>query len=67
MLASKVKNLTKKNAVKDLGLLRKILKTEKYDFPVKFKEFKRLINKRNYNRINCINLPLDAVLKALQK
>ena len=67
LLASKVKNLTKKNAVKDLGLLRKILKTEKYDFPVKFKEFKRLINKRNYNRINCINLPLDAVLKALQK
>ena len=44
-----------------------MLKTDKYIFPVKFKEFKKLINKKNFNRINCINLPFDAVLKALQK
>ena len=31
-----------------------------------FKDFKVLINKKNINRINCINLPFDAVLKALR-
>ena len=67
LLANKIKNLTKENAIKDLDLLKNMLKTDKYIFPVKFKEFKKLINKKNFNRINCINLPFDAVLKALQK
>ena len=67
LLANKIKNLTKGNAIKDLDLLKNMLKTDKYIFPVKFKEFKKLINKKNFNRINCINLPFDAVLKALQK
>ena len=67
LLANKIKNLTKENAIKDLDLLKNMLKTDKYIFPVKFKEFRKLINKKNFNRINCINLPLDAVLKALQK
>ena len=67
LLANKIKNLTKENAIKDLDLLKNMLKTNKYIFPVKFKEFKKLINKKNFNRINCINLPFDAVLKALQK
>ncbi len=67
LLANKIKNLTKENAIKDLDLLKNMLKTDKYIFPVKFKEFRKLINKKNFNRINCINLPFDAVLKALQK
>ena len=38
----------------------------KFIFPKKFKEFKFLINKDNSNRLNCIYLPIDAVLKALK-
>ena len=67
LLANKIKNLTKENAIKNLCLLKKMLKTKKYIFPAKLKEFGKLINKKNYNRINCINLPFDAVLKALRK
>ena len=36
------------------------------NLPSHFKAFKILINKKNINRINCINLPFDAVLKALK-
>ena len=35
-------------------------------FPKKFKKFEFLINKNNANRLNCIYLPIDAVLKALK-
>ena len=34
--------------------------------PMNFKDFKILRNKKNISRINCINLPFDAVLKALR-
>ena len=66
LLAKKIRNLGIKTIIKDLNLLKKIIKTEKFIFPINFKEFKILINKQNLNRINCINLPFDAVLKALK-
>ena len=42
--------------------------TNKVDFNLhkKFKEFKFLINKKNLKRMNCILLPIEAVLKALK-
>ena len=67
LLAKKIKNLGIKTIIKDLNLLKNIIKTEKFIFPINFKEFKILINKKNLNRINCINLPFDAVLKALKQ
>ena len=66
LLASKIKNLTLKDAIKDLILLKNVLNNNNSIFPNKFKEFKKLINKKNFSRINCINLPFDAVLKALK-
>ena len=37
-----------------------------FNFHKKFEEFKFLINKKNFKRVNCILLPIDAVLKALK-
>ena len=66
LLALKIKNLNTKTIVKELNLLKKAIKDEKRNLPTNFKDFKMLINKKNLKRINCINLPLDAVLKALK-
>ena len=66
LLALKIKNLNTKTIVKELNLLKKAIKDEKHNLPTNFKDFKMLINKKNLKRINCINLPLDAVLKALK-
>jgi nitrogen fixation NifU-like protein len=65
LLALKIKKLNTKTIVKELNLLKKAIKDEKRNLPTNFKDFKILINKKNLKRINCINLPLDAVLKAL--
>ena len=66
LLANKIKNLSIKNVIKNLILLKNILKNDNNIFPKKFKELKKLIKKKNYKRINCINLSLEAVLKALK-
>ena len=67
LLSKKIKNLPIKKIKEELNKLRNIsLKDLKFIFPKKFKEFKFLINKDNSNRINCIYLPIDAVLKALK-
>ena len=67
LLSKKIKNLPIKTIKEELNKLRNIsLKELKFIFPKKFKEFKFLINKDNSNRLNCIYLPIDAVLKALK-
>ena len=65
LLARKIKKLKIYTVIEELTLLRKLIKEEKLTFPSHFRDFKILINKKNSNRINCINLPFDAVLKAL--
>ena len=66
LLATKIKNLNIATIIKELSLLKKIVKDEKHNFPYNFKDFKVLINKNNLSRINCINLPFDAVMRALR-
>ena len=66
LLAKKIKNIEIYAAQKQLNLLKKVLKNENIKFPKHFQDFKILINKKNLNRINCINLPCDPVLKALR-
>jgi nitrogen fixation NifU-like protein len=67
LLSKKIKNLSIKIIKEELNKLKNIpLKGLKFIFPKKFKEFKFLINKNNSNRLNCIYLPIDAVLKALK-
>jgi nitrogen fixation NifU-like protein len=66
LLATTIKNLNTNTIIKELNLLKKAMKDEKLSLPKNFKDFKILINKKNLKRINCINLPLDAVLKVLR-
>ena len=66
LLAAKVKNLDLTTVINELNLLKKLGKYKKNTFPRHFKDFKILINGNNLKRINCINLPFDAVLKALR-
>ena len=67
LLSKKIKNLPIKTIKEELNKLKHIsLNDLKFIFPKKFKEYKFLINKDNSNRLNCIYLPIDAVLKALK-
>ena len=65
LLSTKIKNLNLTTIINELNLLKKLSKNEKLSFPRHFKDFEILINKNNLKRMSCINLPLDAVLKAL--
>lgn len=66
LLSRTIENLTVDKIKKDLNNLKNFFSNEKLIFPSKFKEFKKLINEKNLSRIKCINLPLDAVLKAIK-
>ena len=67
LLSKKIKNHSIKNLKNELNKLKNIsLNDTNIIFPKKFKEFKFLINKDNLNRLNCIYLPIDAVLKAFK-
>ncbi|MDA8771340.1 iron-sulfur cluster assembly scaffold protein [Candidatus Pelagibacter bacterium] len=66
LLAAKVKNLKLSTVINELSMLKKVGSNKKLTFPRHFKDFKILINKNNLKRIKCINLPFDAVLKALR-
>ena len=67
LLSKRIKNLPKKILKEELKQLKNIPVNDlNFIFPKKFKEFKFLINKNNSSRLNCIFLPIDAVLKALK-
>tara|TARA_B100001564_G_scaffold24443_1_gene18161 strand:- start:396 stop:797 length:402 start_codon:yes stop_codon:yes gene_type:complete len=67
LLSKKIKNLPIKNIKEDLKKLKNIhLNDSNLTFPKKFKDYKHLINEHNLNRLNCVYLPIDAVLKALK-
>ena len=67
LLAKKIQTLPIKIIKKELNYLKKGF-TNKINFNLygKFSEFKFLINKKNFKRINCVLLPIEAVLKALK-
>ena len=67
LLSRKIKNLPIKTIKEELNKLKDMsFKDLSFIFPSKFKEFKFLINKDNSKRLNCVYLPIDAVLKALK-
>ena len=66
LLAKKIKNLSVNSAIKDINKIKEIIYNSKFNLPTNFKDFKILINKKNINKLNCINLPFNAVLKALK-
>ena len=50
----------------DFVTLKKISIKRDVKFPKKYSEFKKLLNSDNFNRLKCIFLPFDAVIKALK-
>ena len=67
LMAKQIRGLSIHRVKKDLNKLRSCrLDLKSFQFPNKFKKFQSLFKKTNINRLNCIFLPLDAVLKALK-
>ena len=67
LLANKIKTLQIITIKKELNKLKNgFTDNLSFNFPKKFNDFKFLINKKNLKRMNCILLPIDAVLKALK-
>jgi len=67
LLAKKIKNLTVSVVKNELNKIKNISSNDaNYVFFKKFIEFKFLINKNNIKRLNCVLLPINAVLKALK-
>ena len=67
LLAKKIKNLTVSVVKKELNKIKDISSNDgNYIFFKKFVGFKFLINKNNIKRLNCVLLPINAVLKALK-
>ena len=67
LLAKNIRGLSISKVKRDLNKLRSFsIDLKSFLIPSKFKKFKSLFKKTNANRLNCIFLPLDAVLKALK-
>ena len=66
LLAKKIKNFDLENLKKEILNLKNMKKNKKLNFPNKFREFEKLLNKDNLNRINCVILPMEALLKAIK-
>ena len=67
LIAKQIRGLSISRAKKDLNKLRSFsMDLKSFQIPSKFKKFNSLFKKTNANRLNCIFLPLDAVLKALK-
>ena len=66
LIAKKIKNYSLKNLKKNINILRNNIKKQDTKFPLKFKEYKHLTTKDNVNRVNCVILPLEALLKAFK-
>jgi len=66
LFSKKVKGIKIKVLIEEIEKFKMIKKNIKFSFPKKFKEFNKLINKKNINRLNCVILPMDAFLKAFK-
>ncbi len=66
LLAKKLKDFNLKHLKKEILIFKKIKINKKTKFPIKFKEFEQLINKNTLNRLNCVTLPIEALLKAIK-
>ncbi len=66
LLAKKIKNLDLKTLKKEILNFKKIKKGKALNFSYKFREFRKLLNKNTINRINCVILPIEGLLKAIK-
>ena len=66
LLSSKVKNAKITDLIKEIHKIKKIKKNKNFEFSEKLKDFNKLINKKSFNRLNCVILPMEAFLKAFK-
>ena len=66
LLTRKIKNIKLKDIKNDFITLKKISLKKKVKIPKRLSDFKKLLSSDNFNRLKCIFLPIDAVLKALK-
>ena len=65
LFSKKVKDNKIQDLINEINKLKKI-KYNNYKFPKKFNEFNQLIDKKNFSRLSCVILPMDAFLKAFK-
>ena len=67
LIAKHIRGLSINKVKKDLNKLRSFsMNLKSFQIPIKFKKYQSLFKKTNTIRLNCIFLPLEAVLKALK-
>ena len=66
LFSRKIINTDIYNLKNEIKKIKKFRENSKFSFSGIFKEFKKLINKKNINRLNCVTLPMDAFLKAFK-
>ena len=66
LLSRKIKHSQINVLVKEINKFKGLKDNINQNLPDKFKDFKKLINKKNINRLNCVILPMEAFLKALK-
>jgi len=66
ILSKIIKSIPIKNLKKEIVKIYNSFDKENFSLPKKYNSFKPLINKKNKNRLECIMLPFNAILKALK-
>ena len=66
LFSRKIINVKIKNLEKEIKKIKNFKRGSKYNFPARFKEFNKLVNRRNNSRLNCVILPMEAFLKAFR-
>tara|TARA_B100000035_G_C20728944_1_gene434623 strand:- start:62 stop:469 length:408 start_codon:yes stop_codon:yes gene_type:complete len=66
LLSRKIKHSQINVLVKEITKFKGLKDNINQNLPDKFKDFKKLINKKNINRLNCVILPMEAFLKAFK-
>ena len=66
LLSKKIKKFNIQTIKNEFKNLKNISKNKAFKIPKKFADFNELFNSDNFNKLNCIFLPFDAVIKALK-
>ena len=66
ILAKVIKSIPVKNLKREISNIYDSFDKQSFILPKKYNLFKPLVNKKNKNRLECIMLPFNAILKALK-
>ena len=65
ILAHKIKYFTVSELITNINEIKKKIKKKNYSIPSKLNQFKYLLNKNNLPRIDCVMLPMEGIVKAI--